>query len=132
VRREASWAERFWDDMRIFNQNHLPKISPNSVSLHGSPDRQVGRIRICIIDTGVCLSDPIVARQKRRITGRSWVNSDPNHYEDMCGHGTHVVRSILKTTSAADLLVAKVSEGKTFNERNEHFVAEVEDSSIWF
>jgi hypothetical protein len=69
-------------------------------------------IRIAVIDTGVNLNDTLIKPQRKRIMGQSWVGDDETNYNDTCGHGTHVVRVLLRTNLSANILVAKVSETK--------------------
>lgn len=75
------------------------------------------RVRIAVIDTGVNRLDTLIKQQleRGRITGRSWTGDDPTDFNDTCGHGTHLVRLILKTNKTADILVAKVSENDKFS-----------------
>jgi hypothetical protein len=86
-------------------------------------EKGVTRSRICIIDTGLNLADPIIRGFKRRIIGgRSWVDDDTQAYEDTCGHGTHIARLLLATSAHAEILIAKVSKDKVFVDRNVQFV----------
>ena len=68
----------------------------------------------------------MVSRYSRRIVARrSWVGNDPNNVVDACGHGTHVIRMLLATSVFADIMVAKVSESKSFQESSSHNIKSV-------
>lgn len=83
------------------------------------------RIKIALIDTGVDQSDPVVKGELARITGTSWIDDNPDSYHDTCGHGTHVVRLVLRASPTAHVIVAKVSKDKTFNKSNVQNITKV-------
>lgn len=79
--------------------------------------------RVCVIDTGLNMSDVIIKGKKNRVLARkSWVGEDTN---DNCGHGTHVGRLILGNTNSTYLLVAKVTNNKEFHESSIANIIEV-------
>ncbi|KAK3314098.1 peptidase S8/S53 domain-containing protein [Apodospora peruviana] len=80
----------------------------------GNDTWRAKRVKVALIDTGVRLQDEVIRGEKARFTGRSWVDQDQTDYDDSCGHGTHLARLLLKVTSTADILVAKVSRDKNF------------------
>lgn len=81
---------------------------PNSTAKH--------IIKICVIDTGLDMSDGVIKGKKKRVLARrSWVGIDPLDTRDTCGHGTHIGRLILGNTNFTCLLVAKVTNNKEFN-----------------
>lgn len=97
----------------------------------GIPTWQNRNIKIALIDTGINLNDNVIAPERRRFSGKSWINEVEkfeNPFHDTCGHGTHVARLVLKVTTVADILVAKVSKDKTFTEQNVSNIAEVRRS----
>ncbi|RDW57735.1 hypothetical protein BP5796_12536 [Coleophoma crateriformis] len=66
------------------------------------------RIRIAVLDTGIDLDHPIIAKCKIRIANcRSWVVDDAS-VSDTHGHGTHIASVLLKLAPSADLYVARV------------------------
>lgn len=75
---------------------------------------QVAPIRIAVLDTGVSDNDEYVKRgllHGGKIKDcRSWVGDDDG-CSDTCGHGTHVVRLLLRTAPTAEIYVAKISAG---------------------
>lgn len=99
--------------MRRFADNYLPRVSrPN-----GRP------IRIAVLDTGLLINEEdtlLLGSAKKVLSGlsRNYVgtknrqdrNSD---YSDTDGHGTHVVRLLLRLTRHAEVVVIKISNGHT-------------------
>lgn len=76
------------------------------------------RIRIAILDTGVdsenkmirdSLKPHLITKQIRIKERKSWVGSD-EQYQDICGHGTHVARLLLRIAPEAELYIAKISD----------------------
>jgi subtilisin family serine protease len=66
------------------------------------------RVRIAVLDTGIDLDHPIIAKCKTSIVEcRSWVVDDTS-ISDVCGHGTHIASVLLKLAPWADLYVARV------------------------
>jgi Subtilase family len=66
------------------------------------------RVRIALLDTGIDLDHPGIAKSKARILGcRSWVAGDSS-MSDTCGHGTHIASVILRMAPWAHLYVARV------------------------
>ncbi|CAO2657894.1 Nn.00g071540.m01.CDS01 [Neocucurbitaria sp. VM-36] len=107
--KKASIARTFLTQLATFNRKHMLQKIPQTVT----------KTRICIIDTGLDMSDPVIRGLKRRVVGGySWVDEDPHTYDDACGHGTHIARLVLTTSTTAEILIAKVSSDKTFSDRN--------------
>ncbi|KAL8364517.1 hypothetical protein RB595_003681 [Gaeumannomyces hyphopodioides] len=82
-------------------------------------------VKIALIDTGVDVEDPFIKPEAEsgRIKGRSWVG-EKTDFSDSCGHGTHLVRLVLKVNKTADILMAKVSDSKSFSPKNTQNIAE--------
>lgn len=81
--------------------------------MSGRRDRD--KIRIAVLDSGVCADDPRISRAlaSGRIKGRkSWVGSS----EDTYGHGTIITRLLLKMAPAAEMYIGKICIGKEINE----------------
>lgn len=79
-------------------------------------------IRIAVLDTGIRIdetdetdvTDELLKGGKARIAmKRSFIGHDDQHL-DSYGHGTHVVRLLLRFAPNAEIVVAKVSENKSF------------------
>lgn len=85
--------------------------------------------KIALIDTGVSLEDPVIRGHMGRFAGKSWVDENENDYNDVCGHGTHLARLILKVSSTAHILVAKVSRDKKFTAASVINIVEVKWSA---
>lgn len=116
----------FWKELKRFNDKHMPR-RPCRTSKESSsiPTQQSRNIKIALIDTGVNLNDTVVAVEKKRFSGKSWVDDHENQFHDTCGHGTHLARLVLKVTSVADIIVGKVSSGKNFTKENVLNIAKV-------
>ncbi|KAI0966704.1 peptidase S8/S53 domain-containing protein [Xylaria arbuscula] len=112
---QANLAATFWKELGKFNDQLLPR--PRHA-------RTTSNIKIALIDTGVDKSDPLVKGELARITGRSWVDHNRDSYHDICGHGTQLVRLVLQSSPTAHILMAKVSNNKTFSLRNVNNIAE--------
>jgi hypothetical protein len=84
-------------------------------------------IKICVIDTGLNKSDPLVEPHwdDRVLQKRSWVDTDTGNVHDESGHGTHIGRLILANTTSTGLLVAKVSNDKLFRRSSLENIVEV-------
>jgi hypothetical protein len=101
---KISRAQSYLKVLNTFNTKHIPRGRPK--------DPVDGIIKICVIDTGLDESDRVVKGNVSRIlTRRSWVEGDTH---DSCGHGTHISRLILGNTNSTCLMVAKVTEDKSF------------------
>jgi len=73
-------------------------------------------IRIAVLDTGIRIdeTDELLQGGKDRIVmKRSFIGHEDQHL-DSYGHGTHVVRLLLRFAPNAEIVVAKVSENKFF------------------
>ncbi|KAH0420861.1 hypothetical protein CcaCcLH18_13765 [Colletotrichum camelliae] len=111
--REASEAEDnvFMRLMRNFADKYLPRFP-----------RPTGRpVRIAVLDTGLLIDETdtlLLAGRKRVLLGfsRSYVKEEgptgtvPD-YEDIDGHGTHVIRLLLGLTRHTEIVVIKISNG---------------------
>jgi hypothetical protein len=83
------------------------------------------KIRIAVLDTGIDLTDKMLKPAGARIIEkRSWIGS-PEDYVDRHGHGTHVTRLLLKIAPAAEIYVAKITEGKNVDPENMSGIAKV-------
>ena len=134
--RKQEFAEEFLKKMGTFNDKHIkPLIKRSTEEL---PDHRRRRIRIAIIDSGIDeknvhikgILGPKKSRKHNRIEGeKSWVGAETD-IVDTFGHGTAVAYFLLKVAPAADLYIARVSEGKIIPKENIGFVAEVSSLSI--
>ncbi|RSL48362.1 hypothetical protein CEP54_012969 [Fusarium duplospermum] len=83
------------------------------------------RIRIAVLDTGLHIdeqdtqdtllkfsSERVLTKHSKNYTGSSKEDRG-NDIDDTHGHGTHVVRLLLKLAPRAEILVVKVSNGRT-------------------
>lgn len=73
-------------------------------------------IRIAVLDTGIHLDerDRVLEGGKERIVlKRSFLGDDDAHLDEN-GHGTHVVRLLLRFAPNAEIAIAKVSKDKSF------------------
>jgi hypothetical protein len=103
--------------MKDFNQKHLDYDTARLLP------RSRAKIKVCVIDTGLDTDDTVIRGESRRIVAkRSWVSADTH---DSDGHGTHIGRLILGNTSFTDLLVAKVTEKRTFDDSGSDKIVEV-------
>lgn len=116
----------------------LPRIrtlrdNPESVSLARALEgiRIPERIRIAVLDTGIDTTDKMIrsASRSRIKDKRSWVGSIQN-YEDEYGHGTHVTRLLLKMAPAAEIYVAKITNGKTVDTKDMGRIAEASSYAL--
>ena len=92
-------------------------------------DLKSRRVKIAVIDTGVSLSHGGIqaAYQKRRIRKewcRSWVGS-PSDIGDHDGHGTHMAHLLHRVAPEADIYVAKVFRGSSFDMAEAENIAQV-------
>ncbi|KAK4154756.1 hypothetical protein C8A00DRAFT_32424 [Chaetomidium leptoderma] len=131
LKEQAKSAEEYWDLMRNFKREHfLPPLDDtlanetDAVGTDGQTTRN-RKVKIALIDTGVDVEDPLIKPEAEsgRIRGCSWVGEETD-LSDSCGHGTHLVRLVLKVNKSADILVAKVSESKSFSPKNTQNIAE--------
>ncbi len=75
------------------------------------PHKTGERLKVAVLDTGIDITHPHFDGEGRLKTRRSWVTSAAD--ADSCGHGTHILSTILRLTRNVDVYVAKISEGKT-------------------
>src|SRR3978361_1119500 len=92
----AKHTEEYWQFMRDFNKKHFSYHREMLTVATNAQSNQYRTVKIALIDTGVDTSDPFILPEveRGRITGRSWVGTDPNDFGDTCGHGTHLIRLI--------------------------------------
>ncbi|KAK4443846.1 hypothetical protein QBC34DRAFT_416455 [Podospora aff. communis PSN243] len=89
----------------------LPEALADNISL----ERLRRSIRIAVLDTGIHIDkgDEILdGGQDRIIQKRNFLGADEHAYVDSYGHGTHVVRLLLRFAPFANIIVAKISESK--------------------
>ncbi|RSL44909.1 hypothetical protein CEP53_011014 [Fusarium sp. AF-6] len=86
------------------------------VKAHANSGRnEKNRIKVAIIDSGVDPDDGwIRARSSQIVDKRNWTSCQIDDCADICGHGTHITRLILKVAPAAEVYIAKVSKRKKF------------------
>ncbi|KFY52592.1 hypothetical protein V496_08343 [Pseudogymnoascus sp. VKM F-4515 (FW-2607)] len=100
---KADKADMWFNYLRVNLHPVLPRI----------PDKK-DRIRIAVLDTGICMDDNFIQlkENRTRITYQSFVTGDKNPTEpsDLVGHGTHVAGLLLQVAPNADIYVAKISD----------------------
>jgi hypothetical protein len=93
------------------------------------PKKNEDRIRIAILDTGICMTDHYLGlkENRKRITYQSFVKNDPdpNNPIDLSGHGTHAAALLVRVAHNADIYVARIS--KTEELEDPHQIATVSD-----
>jgi subtilisin family serine protease len=96
--------EKHWRDYLIT----LPEASKDS--------KYDKNVRIAILDTGIFIdeNDSLLSAGKERIVERrNFLHPGEPGCVDTHGHGTHVARILLRFAPRAELLVAKISEGRS-------------------
>ncbi|KAJ2981443.1 hypothetical protein NUW58_g6689 [Xylaria curta] len=90
------------------------------------------RIRVAILDTGVDVKDIMIkgALGSRIKDRRSFVGPSPSNRIDTYGHGTHVARLLLKMAPAAEIYIAKISEGKNLDNSRMSSITEAIDYAV--
>jgi len=81
------------------------KIEPQKKSIH-----------IAVLDTGIHVDETdelLKCGQERIILKRNFLNEDDDTCADSYGHGTHVIRLLLRFAPFAKIIVAKISESKS-------------------
>ncbi len=82
-------------------------------------------IRIAVLDTGLDLTDSRIKAAKSRIVDkRSWIGPSDNCV-DTDGHGTHVTRLLLEMAPSAQIIVAKIADGRVVDSKNMVHIAQV-------
>jgi len=83
-------------------QWHLPRVhASRGWALSGAVSAQeeaAAAIRVAVIDSGVDMNHPDLAKNVDILAGKSYVEDSPT-LEDSCGHGTHVIGLIAATTN---------------------------------
>jgi hypothetical protein len=72
-------------------------------------------VRIAILDTRLCVDDGdelVKSGQERIIQKKNFFSADERDCIDTYGHGTHVIRLLLRFAPCAKIIVAKVSNSK--------------------
>lgn len=84
------------------------------------------RLKVAILDSGINLLHPdFDSHDRERIKEtKSFIDDDPD--TDAVGHGTHIAAIILRLTENVDLYIAKITNTKTVDERQE--IADVSES----
>ncbi len=117
----AALENGFLCNIRSLRQSSLP----TGLAERRKGMRTTEKIRIAVLDTGIDPTDPMIrAASSRIIDKRSWVGSAEN-YTDKYGHGTHVTRLLLKIAPAAEIYVAKITDGKNVDPEDMSRIAEV-------
>ncbi|KAI1478324.1 subtilisin-like protein [Daldinia eschscholtzii] len=79
------------------------------------PKAQKVDIRIAVLDTGIYFNEEdtlLEGGKDRIIEKRSFLSKNQHLWIDSYGHGTHIVRLLLRFAPRADIIVAKISESK--------------------
>ncbi|OTB13976.1 hypothetical protein K445DRAFT_368160 [Daldinia sp. EC12] len=79
------------------------------------PKAQKVDIRIAVLDTGIYFNEEdtlLEGGKDRIIEKRSFLSNNQHLWIDSYGHGTHIVRLLLRFAPRADIIVAKISESK--------------------
>ena len=95
--------------------------------------RQVERIKVAVLDTGIDTTHPSVQKERHRIVQhKSFVGGDAT--VDVSGHGTHIAGIMLDLSNNIDLYVWKFTESRTYGEREKFAVREriVEVNTLHF
>ena len=106
------------DFINRMDEFHATYIQPLPEELaHGIKfERQKRSIRIAVLDTGIRIDEDdalLNGGQGRIIQKRNFLEMDEHDAcDDDYGHGTHVVRLLLRFAPLAKIIVAKVSESK--------------------
>ncbi|RYP46073.1 hypothetical protein DL768_007665 [Monosporascus sp. mg162] len=107
-------TEDFVSRMKKFvRDNILPLPGELAGNIKFEPQKR--SIHIAVLDTGIHIDEGdelLKGGQKRIILKRNFLSEDEHAYVDSYGHGTHVVRLLLRFAPSAMIIVAKVSESK--------------------
>jgi len=122
--------------MGKFNEQYIEPLLGRSTE--HLPKHRQRKIRIAIIDSGLDKKNSHIRGvnssqrpgEGSRIKGsRSWIGGE-NDVLDTFGHGTVVAYLLLKIAPAAEIYIARVSEGKTIPKENVGYIAEVSNPFI--
>lgn len=103
IRQTDSWKQRF----------------KKLVQKHSSPD--TSRLKIAVLDTGINHDHMDFIDEERIKEIRSWTRDKKT--TDTCGHGTHIVGTILELTENVDVYIGRIAATRTIDETDH--IAEV-------
>ncbi|EGX92020.1 subtilisin, putative [Cordyceps militaris CM01] len=114
----SSTAEDFMHRMRMFTNAYVKvRRNPLRTPLSKNRDR---KIRIAIIDSGVCSRDEYIRENRRngRIKGqRNFSDSNVDDLEDFHGHGTTVAKILLEVAPETEVYIAKVTSSQSLSDQ---------------
>lgn len=111
-------TEDFLARMTSFVTDNILPL-PEELACNIRHERQKRKIRIAVLDTGVHVdgTDELFQHgQTRLILKQNFFSKDKTAYADSYGHGTHVVRLLLRLAPFAEIIVAKISGSKQLTE----------------
>ncbi len=113
-------------------------VEQNDISFRPSKyahkKRGEGAVRIAILSTGYDVSDPMIRgalRSGRIKDSQSWVGESAD-MSDSNGHGTHTMRLLLRVAPAAEISMAKISQGTSIEKLDINIIAQVSNHKINF
>ncbi|KAG4444053.1 hypothetical protein IFR05_000513 [Cadophora sp. M221] len=120
-------CDKFFGKVDLFNAQYINPMK----AIHKSI--KCDKIRIAVLDSGVdSKNDKLIcgAFKNKRISDSGWsrTGTTKEHFHDTYGHGTHVVRLLLKTAPLAEIHIAKITEGKNLDEGR---VQDIVDAITW-
>ncbi|ATY59539.1 Peptidase S8 subtilisin kexin sedolisin [Cordyceps militaris] len=114
----SSTAEDFMHRMHMFTNAYV-KVRRNPLRRPLSKNRE-RKIRIAIIDSGVCSRDEYIRENRRngRIKGqRNFSDSNVDDLEDFHGHGTTVAKILLEVAPETEVYIAKVTSSQSLSDQ---------------
>ncbi|KAL7948569.1 hypothetical protein V8C42DRAFT_314863 [Trichoderma barbatum] len=114
-------TEDFVNRMTMFVKDHILPL-PGELAGDIKFEPQKRSIRVAVLDTGIHVDERdelLKCGQDRIILKRNFLNEDDHTYVDSYGHGTHVVRLLLRFAPFAEIIVAKISESKELTGGNQ-------------
>lgn len=121
----ATSAQTYFERFDMFREQHiLPALK--------STKRSQRRVKVAILDTGICEGDPSIRGLINKAMGpegqglfkrprnpiklvKNCLKNGHEDATDTCGHGTHVAYLLMRVAPEADLYIYKISEGMTDN-----------------
>jgi len=108
--------------MNGFIDSHIDTLESESTALGG--DKVKRNVRIAVIDSGIHIEDEDhflnnsdvqdrIKARKNFFAPKGALAPDPEDWEDVHGHGTHVARILFEFAPRADILIAKVTHSKS-------------------